>query len=69
MPTRAGGEGESSPPALTPSTGDTPMPEAKGNLAPLAIARKPRATAHPGTRRFGARSRHLATAFQARVGR
>ncbi len=44
------------------------MPEAKGNLAPPVTTRKPRATAHPGTRRFGARSRHLATAFQARAG-
>ena len=44
------------------------MPEAKGNLAPPVIARKPRATVHLGTHRFGARSHHLATAFQARVG-
>ncbi len=45
------------------------MPEAKATLAPPATDRKPRATVHPGTRRFGARSRHLlATAFQARVG-
>ncbi len=45
------------------------MPEAKGNLAPPATDRKPRATIHPSTRRVGARSRHLATAFQAGVGR
>jgi len=44
------------------------MPEAKGNLALPVIDRKPRATIHPSTRRFGARSRRLATAFQARVG-
>ena len=46
------------------------MPEAKGNLAPPVLARKPWDTIHPSTstRRFGARSRHLATAFQARVG-
>ena len=45
------------------------MPEAKGTFAPPVIARKRRATVHPGTRRFGARPRHLATAFQARLGR
>ena len=45
------------------------MPEAKGNLAPPVIARKPRATGRPSTRRFGIRFHHLATAFQARVGR
>jgi hypothetical protein len=45
------------------------MPEAKGTLAPPVIARKPRATVHPGTGRFGARFRHLATALQAGVGR
>ncbi len=47
------------------------MPEAKGNLAPAAVDRKPRAIIHPGTRRFGARTRHLhpaAARSQARLG-
>ena len=44
------------------------MPEAKGTFAPPVIDRKPRDTVRPSTCRFGARSRHLAAAFQARVG-